>query len=126
DSESFTTMSYALLDTHRGSLALAAAGHPPALLYRASKGRCVCLDAGGPALGLVAEAEYEEVLEAFEPGDVLLLYTDGVLEARSGQEQFGLERIEMALVGCADLGPQEIAATIVTLARDFAGGQLPA
>jgi serine phosphatase RsbU (regulator of sigma subunit) len=122
DSERFTTLAYALLDSDRASLALASAGHPPPILYRAASGRCIALEAGGPALGLVADAEYEEMLEGFEPGDVLLLYTDGILEARSGQEEFGLERIEMALLGAAALSAQEIATTIVTLAREFAGG----
>jgi GAF domain-containing protein len=124
DAESFTTLAYALLDPPGGTLSLAAAGHPPALLFRAATGRCICLSAGGAALGVLPTAEYEEVLEAFEPGDVLLLYTDGILEARRDQEEFGLQRLETAFVRVADQPPDEVAATLVAAARDFAGGRL--
>lgn len=124
DPERFTTLAYALLDPRAGSLSLAAAGHPPALLYRAASGRCVCLSAGGAALGVLPEARYEEVLESFEPGDVLLLYTDGVLEARHEGEEFGLERLEAAFHRAAGQPPQEIAAAVVATAREFAAGKL--
>jgi serine phosphatase RsbU (regulator of sigma subunit) len=125
ESDIFTTIAYALLDTEAGSLALASAGHPPAMLFRAATGRCTRLEAGGPALGVVpGRANYSEVIEAFEPGDVLLLYTDGVFEARRGKDQFGLERIQQELMRAARRGPQEIAEAIVAAARDFAEGKL--
>jgi serine phosphatase RsbU (regulator of sigma subunit) len=124
DSERFTTLAYALLDPREGSLALAAAGHPPALLYRAATGRCVCLTAEGAALGVLPEARYEEVLETFEPNDVLLLYTDGILEARFGREEFGLKRLETVFLRAADQPPQQIAEAIIAAAREFASGKL--
>jgi serine phosphatase RsbU (regulator of sigma subunit) len=124
NSETFTTIAYALIDPAAGSLAVAVAGHPPVLLYRAAARRCVCLEAGGAALGVLPDAEYEEALEAFEPGDVLLLYTDGVLEARRGNEQFGLERLEEVFSRAVGLAPSQVAAQIVAAARDFAGGRL--
>src|SRR5207248_6112236 len=94
DCESFITLAYVLLDPRRGSLSLSVAGHPPALLYCAATGRCIHLDAGGTALGVLSGEQYDEVLGSFGPGDVLLLYTDGVLEARRGEEEFGLERLD--------------------------------
>jgi serine phosphatase RsbU (regulator of sigma subunit) len=124
DIERFTTLSYALLDPRAGTLCLAAAGHPPALLYRAAIGRCVSLEAGGAALGVLPDAGYEEVVESFEPGDVLLLYTDGVLEARCGGEEFGLERLEATFQSTARRPPAEIATAIVAAAREFAAGKL--
>jgi serine phosphatase RsbU (regulator of sigma subunit) len=124
DPERFTTLAYALLDPRAGSLSLAAAGHPPALLYRAKARRCVCLSAEGAALGVLPEARYEEVLESFEPEDVLLLYTDGILEARRGGEEFGLERLVTTFTRAAEQPPQEIATAVVTAAREFAAGKL--
>ena len=100
------------------------ADHPPALLYLSAACRCVHLDAGGAALGLLPGAEYEEVVEAFGPNDVLLLYTDGVLEARWGDEEFGSERLEAAFTRVAGRGAQEIAEAVVEAAREFAGGVL--
>ena len=124
DSESFTTLAYALLDPRRGSLSLSVAGHPPALLYCASLGRCVHLDAGGTALGVLPGEQYDEVLGSFGPGDVLLLYTDGVLEARRDEEEFGLERLEAEFTRVASYRPQEIAETLIETARRFADGGL--
>jgi serine phosphatase RsbU (regulator of sigma subunit) len=129
DSESFTTLAYALLDSRKGSLALSVAGHPPALLYRASTGRCVHLDAGGAALGVLPGERYNEVLASFDRNDVLLLYTDGVLEARRDKEEFGLERLEaefVRLVTPASGYPRadEIAAALVETARRFTDGKL--
>jgi serine phosphatase RsbU (regulator of sigma subunit) len=122
DPETFTTLAYALLDAEEGSLSFSAAGHPPALLYRAATRRYVSLDAGGAALGVLPGAEYEEVVEAFGPNDVLLLYTDGVLEARRGSEEFGLERLGDVFVRVAARAAQEIADAVVEAAREFAGG----
>jgi serine phosphatase RsbU (regulator of sigma subunit) len=64
------------------------------------------------------------VVEAFGPNDVLLLYTDGVLEARRGDEEFGSERLEAAFTRVAVRGAQEIAEAVVEAAREFAGGAL--
>ena len=122
DPESFTTLAYALLDPEGGRLAFAAAGHPPPLLYRAITGRCTRLDAGGAALGVLSGAAYEEELEPFGPNDVLLLYTDGVLEARQDDEQFGLERLEAAFMAVAAWPAREIVAAVAETAREFAGG----
>ncbi len=124
DTDSFTTLAYALLDPPACGLALGGAGHPPALLYHTATGKCVCLEAGGAALGLLADADYEEALEAFEPDDVLLLYTDGILEARRGKEQFGLARLAALFARIATHPPQQIATEIVAATRDFAGGKL--
>jgi serine phosphatase RsbU (regulator of sigma subunit) len=129
DLESFTTLAYALLDPRKGSLAFSVAGHPPALLYRAATGRCVQLDAGGAALGVLPGERYKQVLAPFERRDVLLLYTDGVLEARRGHDEFGLERLETEfarLVRPASGFPRadEIAAALVETARSFADGKL--
>jgi len=124
DDESFTTLAYALLDAEQGHLFFAAAGHPPAILYRAAARRCFGLNAGGAALGILPDAQYQQAEERFEPGDVLLLYTDGVFEARWGEEQFGLERLETAFARVADRPPQEIAEVLIKAVREFAGGVL--
>jgi sigma-B regulation protein RsbU (phosphoserine phosphatase) len=122
DLDRFTTLSYVLLDPVGGTLSLSSAGHPPALLYRAATGRCVCLEVVGAALGVLPDSPYEEVLESFEPNDLLLLYTDGILEARRDDEQFGLDRLVAAFARAADQPPREIAAALVNAVREFAGG----
>ena len=69
------------------------AGHNPPLLLRAS-GEIELLKPCGPALGIVAGARWRDVDTRFAPGDLLLLYTDGVVEARDAAgEFFGVDRL---------------------------------
>ena len=69
------------------------AGHNPPLLLRAG-GEVVWLKPCGPALGIVAGARWRDLDQRFSEGDVLLLYTDGVVEARDGTRRFfGVERL---------------------------------
>jgi serine phosphatase RsbU (regulator of sigma subunit) len=75
---SFITAAYLLMDRVSGEARVAAAGHPPALWIRAGEGRL--LDRTGPALGLTPAARYTQETFTLEPGDRLLLYTDGLLD----------------------------------------------
>jgi sigma-B regulation protein RsbU (phosphoserine phosphatase) len=69
------------------------AGHNPPVLLR-QNGGIETLNPCGPALGIVAGARWRDVDQRFAPGDVLLLYTDGLVEARDGSKQFfGIERL---------------------------------
>ena len=77
----FVSLVYAVLDPARGTLAYANAGHPAPVLLAGRGGRR--LKRGGPVLGVVAEADYEEGLLALHRGDRLVLVTDGITEATS-------------------------------------------
>lgn len=74
----FITAIYILLDLRSGRVQLASAGHPPCII--GTGGGHKMLERTGPALGLEADAHYEEHEFQLEAGDRLLLYTDGVLE----------------------------------------------
>lgn len=73
-------------------LTVALGGHPPPLLRRRGGG-VTAVGSPGTVLGLLPEVEIEEAVVDLEPGDVLLVYTDGVTEARQGRDQFGEERL---------------------------------
>jgi serine phosphatase RsbU (regulator of sigma subunit)/anti-anti-sigma regulatory factor len=81
----FLTASLCLVDLVRGEALVAGAGHPPALL-RSSNGEVRHLERTGPALGLIADAKYQEARVRLEPGDRLLLYTDGLLHQANGDD----------------------------------------
>lgn len=72
-------------------LSYSSGGHPP-VLHRSGEGTS-WLRAPGPALGLGIEGDFEQHEGALEPGESLLLYTDGVTEARRGEELYGDERL---------------------------------
>ncbi|QEC49031.1 SpoIIE family protein phosphatase [Baekduia soli] len=98
---------------------LCSAGHVPALL-RDDRG-CRVIDAPGSLLGVLPELVLRDVALDLRPGDVLVLCTDGVTEARGpGREQFGLGRLSAALGGAGG-DARAIAATLGGALRAFAG-----
>jgi sigma-B regulation protein RsbU (phosphoserine phosphatase) len=121
DSSRFVTAGCALLGRD-GAVRAAFAGHPPGLVARAAGGVDE-LPTTGQLLGLLADVRISDVETTLAPGDALVLYTDGVIEARRRHELFGEDRLR-ALLG--ELGPQnltaaEIADAVHAATIDFAG-----
>ncbi len=93
ETDVFTTLVFVRLDAGGRRLRCSNGGHNPPVILRAD-GRAERLERGGPALGLLAGAAYEQESRDLSPGDVLLVYTDGVVEARDPRSRFyGLERL---------------------------------
>lgn len=95
----FVTGIYLTLEVKTHKVLLANAGHLPPFIRRAGEGLLTRLDGGaGTAIGIFDDAEYESTELTLDPGDTLLLCTDGVLEAVDPKgEQFGFERLEASL-----------------------------
>lgn len=91
----FVTAACLDLDPEAGRVIYADAGHLPPLWHRGEAGDvATCEGDGGPPLGIALGAQYPEQHLLLHPGDTLLLYTDGVVEARgAGSAPFGLERV---------------------------------
>jgi len=90
----FVTFFYGLLDTAEGVLRYSNAGHNPPLLARAD-GTVAWLDIGGPVLGLDGGTTWRQGELTMGPGDRLVLYTDGIVEARdAADEEFGTGRLQ--------------------------------
>jgi serine phosphatase RsbU (regulator of sigma subunit) len=119
----FVTMAYLIIDLARGVLACAAAGHPSPRLVR-SDGTVTALPAGGLALGVEGSQVYDDVEELFPPGAAVVLYTDGVLEARRAGELYGEERLDALLARHSDLPADGLARAILNDCREFASGEL--
>jgi PAS domain S-box-containing protein len=98
---------------------MAAAGHPPPLLRRG--GRAEEIGARGVLLGAVAAQSYAEHAVTAQPGDTLLLYTDGVTDTPGARERFGHERLT-ALLDAAPQDPAEILERIEGALREFQAG----
>ena len=98
DSGRFISFFYGVLEASTGSFTYANAGHNAPILVRAD-GRVERLERGGLVLGPLAGAAYEQCVTSIKPGDRVVMFTDGVTEARSpGGEEFGDERlIELVL-----------------------------
>jgi sigma-B regulation protein RsbU (phosphoserine phosphatase) len=84
---------YARFDLRSKTVALASSGLPHPLHYRAATGRCAPVEIGGLPLGAFDTASYEEQTLALEPGDVFVFYTDGLVDAAVGGEDYGIRRV---------------------------------
>ena len=125
DRHKFVTAFYGLLDFRNRVLTFSNAGHNPPILLRAD-GSIVNLVDGGVALGVLAEAHYEERPIAVRPGDILVFYTDGVSEAASADnEQFGTRRIEESIIRRTTQSAREILDGLVADVLAFAGDRGP-
>lgn len=120
--EHFVTAFYGVVDRQEGRFAYANAGHPKPWLYRSTDSSCQVLEGHGLMLGVAAEANYTESSIALEPGDRLVLFTDGVTEARSDKgEFFGHERVREVLEQVGHSSAENIVQTFVDRLRVFRG-----
>lgn len=116
----FVTCLYAILDTHSGHLRFANAGHD--LPYWHHAGGVSQLYARGMPLGLMPDMHYEEQEITLAPGDFVLLYSDGLVEAHnSKREMFSFDRLE-ALVGAHAAGDQSLIDLLLSELATFTGG----
>ena len=119
----FVTAFYATLDTRSGRLTYANAGHNRPLWRRAGTGAVEELAARGIALGVLEDVEMEECEINVAPGDLLLLYTDGVTEAMdAGGRAFGVERLREIVAAHPDAGAEGIVSSVVDAVQSFTGG----
>jgi serine phosphatase RsbU (regulator of sigma subunit)/HAMP domain-containing protein len=122
--EDFITAACVLLDQATGELTFSVAGHPPPILLDADSATARALEGGGLPLGIDAAEEYADEHVTLAPGDRLLLYTDGLSEARRGKELFGIDRVVEAFGGFRGVPVGDVATGIAEAAIAFAGGGL--
>ena len=91
--EGFATAVHLHLDLGSGSFELRKAGHPPALWLHAGSGRWTVMNSDGPALGLIDDAEFETRHGRLEPGDALMLFTDGLVETARRDIALGIDKL---------------------------------
>lgn len=127
--ERFVSLFWCYFDQRAGVLRYVNAGHLPPLLIRQTANRqqqVIRLDSGGPVLGLLPGAHYTQAEVLVEPGDLLVVFSDGILEAaNSRDEEFGEEGVLASVgrnVACA---PREMCAAILADVQMFLGKELP-
>ncbi len=119
----FITMLYLTVDPASGAVACACAGHPWPRIVDAD-GSVSTLRASGLALGVDSDQHYDEVHATLATGAAVVLYTDGVIEARREGELYGDERLDALLEAQSDRPVRELAETLVADCRAFTGGEL--
>ena len=119
----FVTFFYAVLDSHTRTVGYTNAGHLLPILLRAD-GTNSELQNGGAVLGVFPDWKYEDSFVQFEPGDRLVLFTDGISEAGIGNEEFGEERIVAYARECIGKSAGEIKSRILADVKQFCDEQL--
>ena len=124
--EKFITLSLSVLDATRKQLTLASAGHLPILIRRVD-GRIdeVGEEIAGFPLGIIPESNYQQTTIDLKPGDVVVVYSDGVTDARSPREELYDTRDCRRLVkrlAEATGGPEAVGRALLQDIREFSAG----
>jgi serine phosphatase RsbU (regulator of sigma subunit) len=119
--DKFATLFYCVLDTRAHRLTYCNAGHEPPFLFKADK-KHHRLITGGTVLGIIDEFVFEEATVAFEPGDILIAYSDGITEAMNeNSEQFGEEKLAEFIRQNSEISAAELIGQIIQAVKIHAG-----
>ena len=122
----FVTVMLVQLERELGRMRIGSAGHNRQLLYRMAEKEIVELSAKGSPLGIFPDLQYQEHVVPYCPGDLLVLYTDGVTECcNKDYEEFGEERLYDFVARHSDWEPSRIADGIFGALQDFRGEMEP-
>lgn len=123
---SFISATYFVVDSNEKRINYSRAGHCPVLIYRAAEQKAEYLVDKGAALGMVKGKDYSNHVETrtipYGPGDVLVLFTDGITEANSPKgEEFGLGLLMETIVEMSGSGPREIQEHLIRRLYEYTG-----
>ena len=118
----FVTLFYAVFNPSNGLLNYANGGHNPPIIVHPDGTSTLLPATGGIALGVAPKFQYEESSVILDPGDTLVLYTDGVTEAMNAEgEEFRLDRLRDLFANVPPRNPKETNAAIFEAVSAFAG-----
>ena len=119
----FATVFIAAINTTTGYVSYIGAGHEPPLLI-SSSGLSKLDASGGPAIGLFDSAQYSLSSSQLQPRDSLVIYSDGLVDARGpSNEGWGLERLRKLLMKHSDFSPAKLMNAIISDVDDFKGDE---
>ncbi len=122
DTAMFVTVIYAVYDPETGDLSYASGGHDPPLIVRPDGSSVIAPSTRGVALGVAQGIDYKYAEVSLQPGDTVVLFTDGVTEAMNAEhEQFGIERLREVFVGNPPVDSEQANRAVFQAVRDFAG-----
>jgi serine phosphatase RsbU (regulator of sigma subunit) len=123
---SFISATFFVVDTELKKVHYARAGHCPLLYYSANKNTAEYFKDKGIALGMVKNRSYSNFIEAnefeYHPGDIMVLYTDGITEAKNARgEEFGYDRLAEVLLEVHTESPKQIQEHLIKRLYEFSG-----
>ncbi|MHB9111580.1 MAG: SpoIIE family protein phosphatase [Thermoleophilia bacterium] len=122
--EKFVTMGLALIDTERMSITYSSAGHPPIMVCRDGQATPLFARSAVP-LGVLPDYKYLSSQEPLVNSSSVVMYTDGLIEARPEQmEPYGQERLAAELIACSSMSAQGVADRLIESAVQYSGDSL--
>ena len=122
DANMFVTLFYAVFDPETGLVRYANGGHNPPLIVHGDGSSTILPLTGGVALGVAPDFEFSTDQARLEPGEALVMYTDGVSEAEDlDSEEFGMDRLQEVFAGAPLKSAQEANDAVFAAVREFAG-----
>jgi phosphoserine phosphatase RsbU/P len=117
----FATLLYIELDSQTGTLSISNAGHLPLIIKKADGSVKKLSTTGGSPLGILTGMKFGQETATLDPGDIVILYTDGIIEAMNAREElYGYERFE-ALIRKAPSLPEGLKSAIIEDVNKFTG-----
>ncbi len=124
--DKFATLFFMIFNRETGELSFSNAGHGPLFCYRAALKKCTITKLDGVPIGITDDVEYEQAKLKFNPGDIVVLYTDGITEMRNeAREEYGRLRLQKLLVDNSAMNAQELVEKLVADVDEFRGGAAP-
>ena len=119
--ERYATLFYGVFDDHTRVLRYVNAGHNPAVVIRRG-GAIVWLEASAPPVGLFAETVYQAQTVRLYPGDLIVAYTDGIVEATNeASEEWGVDGLLAAVKCCRTRQPESVVGAAFAALDEFSG-----
>lgn len=127
---SFITMTYVLYEGNTGELSISRAGHCPTIHWKAKTKKSAYLESKGMGLGVVRNKSYEKFVEVnkvkFNKGDLIILFTDGITEAKnSKRDEYGYEKLLVFVDKHAHMTSAKMRAALEAELIDFCEGVKP-
>lgn len=119
----FVTLLLCILDTSTGTIAYCSAGHTTGLIRKAD-GSVELFESHSPLAGALERADFSDGHSVLAAEDTLVLYTDGITEARRGKDLFGEERVVGLLQEQASMDPKTVPQIILDAVLEYADGKL--
>jgi sigma-B regulation protein RsbU (phosphoserine phosphatase) len=120
--DKFATLFFIIFNRATGELAFSNAGHGPLFCYRASGNRCTRTTLEGVPIGIMEDTDYKQAKVKFNPGDIVVLYTDGITEMRNeNKEEYGIQRVKKLIINNNHLNASEILEILIRDVETFRG-----
>ncbi len=124
--DKFATLFFMIYNRKTGELAFSNAGHGPLFCYRAELNACTATKLDGVPIGIMEDVEYTQAKVFLKPGDMVVLYTDGVTEMRNAdKEEYGLKRVQQMMLKNHDMNAEDFVDLLVKEIDDFRGDVPP-